>query len=126
MPIRNRRDRSLYAISRINLDQSEIALERLKQTVLIRLDNAARRVTSSWLRIEATKEARLLAEKSLVAEEKKLNLGVSRSFFVLELQGDLANAKSRETRATTDYFSAIANYELEKGTILEAYGIASY
>jgi len=126
MPLPNRRDRSQYAISRIDLRQSEIGLDQLKQSILIRLDNAARNVTSSWDRIEATRAARLLAEKSLEAEEKKLNLGVSRSFFVLELQGDLANAQSRETRAITDYHSAVALYELEKGTILDTYGIESY
>lgn len=126
MPLPNRRDRSQYAISQIDLEQSEIGLEQLKQTILIRLDNAARRVTSSWERIKATREARLLAEKSLEAEEKKLNLGVSRSFFVLELQGDLASAQIRETRAITDYHIAVAEYELEKGTILETYGIESY
>jgi outer membrane protein len=68
----------------------------------------------------------VLAERSLEAEEKKLNLGASRSFFVLELQGELADAQIRETRAVTDYHSAVVLYELEKGTILEAYGIESY
>lgn len=126
MPLPNRRDRSQYALSKLDLKQAEIGLDQLKQRILLRLDNAARRVTSSWERIQVTREARLLAEKSLVAEEKKLNLGVSRSFFVLEQQGDLANAQVREMRAITDYFSAVANYELEKGTILEAYGISSY
>ena len=126
MPLPNRRDRSQYAISQIDLRQSEIGLDQLKQSILIRLDNAARQVASSWERIEVTRAARRLAEKSLEAEEKKLNLGVSRSFFVLELQGDLANAQSRETRAITDYHSAVALYELEKGSILDTYGIESY
>lgn len=126
VPIPNRSDRSQHAISRINLDQAEIGLEQIKQAILLRLDNAARRVESSWQRIEVTKEARSLAERSLEAEEKKLNLGASRSFFVLELQGDLANAQIRETRSMTDYYRAVAQYELERGTILESYDIAGY
>jgi len=126
IPIPNRSSRSQYAISRLNLSRSEIELEQLKQLILLRLDDAARRVSTSWLRIEATREARVLAERSLEAEEKKLNLGVSRSFFVLELQGDLANAQVRETRAITDYYTALARYELERGTILETYNIATY
>lgn len=126
MPFPNRRDRSQYAISQINLEQFEIGLEELKQTILIRLDDAARRVSTAWERIGATREARLLAERSLEAAEKKLNLGASRSFFVLELQGDLANAQSREMRAVTDFYSAVAEYEFEKGSILETYGIESY
>jgi outer membrane protein TolC len=54
MPIPNRRDRSQYAISQINLDQSKVGLEQLKQIILLRLDDAARRVGSSWERIQVT------------------------------------------------------------------------
>ena len=126
MPLPNRTDRAQYEVSRIDLEQAEIGIEELKQSILIRLDNAARRVTLSWQRIEVTREARELTEKSLEAEVKKFELGASRSFFVLEQQRDLANAQIREKRAITDYHIYLARYELEKGSILEVYGISSY
>jgi outer membrane protein TolC len=63
--------------------------------------------------------ARDLAEKSLDAEEKKLKVGLSTNYFVLEFQEKLANARSMEVKAKIDYILSMGRLERAMGTSLE-------
>ena len=70
-----------------------------------------------------TRRAREFARRSLKAEERKLQLGTSQVFFVLDLQEDLANAEVREKSAVAEYNKAIADYELLRGSLLDNWGV---
>lgn len=122
-PILNRGERAAKDIARLNLRREELEYERIEQVVTIQLDNGARRLDTEWKRIKVTQRARELAELSLKAEERKLQLGTSQVFFVLDLQEDLANAEIREKAAIAEYNKAIADYELLRGSLLENWGI---
>ena len=52
---------------------------------------------------DAAKASRVLQEKKLDAERKKLEVGLSTNYFVLQYQDDLAQAQSRELLYITDY-----------------------
>jgi outer membrane protein len=122
-PLFNRSRDAQRAIAHLRRNQTTLTKRHLEQRILLDLDDAATGVIAAWQRVEATREARVLAEKSLEAEEKKLRIGTSSTFVVLRLQGDLASAEIRELAAVVDYFTAIASYESARGTTLEAYGL---
>lgn len=124
IPLPNRSNRAQAAQTLLQIDQASVDLEQLKQAIYLDLDTAAFTVESSWQRIDAARQARRVVQRSLEAEEKKLKAGRSSSFFVLDLQEDLANATIREIAATTDFVKSKAIYERESGVILERNGIA--
>jgi hypothetical protein len=84
-------------------NQAELKIQQAEQAIRLELDNASIQLEADWDRIQAARLARELAEKSLEAEEKKLQAGTSTTFMVLRLQGDLAVAEIQETNALTDY-----------------------
>jgi outer membrane protein TolC len=120
-PNRSRSAEKVQAYLRRN--QAEMGLQQLEQNIRLELDNAATQLTADWDRIKAARLARELAEKSLEAEEKKLQAGTSSTFVVLRLQGDLANAEIREINALTDYAISQAQYHRVRGRILDQHGI---
>ena len=123
IPITHRSARAQRAMATIELRQSELELERIRQAVLLQLDNEAFRVKSNWDRMRSSQHNRELAEQSLLAEEKKLKAGRSTSFFVLDQQQRLADAQLQEIRSRIDYFKSLSSYQKENGTLLKAYAI---
>ena len=65
-----------------------------------------------------------LQRKTLEAEQRKFENGMSTSFEVLRIQTDLSDAQLAEIRAILDYTKALADFERAKGTLLEARGLA--
>ena len=73
--------------------------------------DAARQLVANSKRVDATKAARVLAERRLEAEEKKFAAGMSTSFVVFQAQRDLAQARSNELRAVLDYNKSQVDFE---------------
>ena len=62
-------------------------------------------------RIDTTRAARDLAEQRLDAERKRLEVGISTSFLVIQAQRDLAQAKTRELAAILAYDLALVDFD---------------
>jgi len=122
-PLLNREARAARAAARIAEDRSQLAVERLKQSVAIEVDNAIRRIEAERERREWARQGRELAAASLQAEERKLQVGASTTFVVLELQEDLASAQVRAFRADAEYNIALARYWQAIGATLERAGV---
>jgi len=58
------------------------------------------------------------AEAALAAEQKKLQNGLSTSFFVLQLQETLTAARTTEALALADYNKALAQLAFAEGSTL--------
>lgn len=123
VPLFNRTRSANYQRALLLRNDADLEVAQLEQSIRLELENAADQVRRDWLRIEAARTARELAQKSLEAEEKKLQAGTSSTFVVLRLQGDLALAESRETNALADYATSVAAYHRVTGRILDAYRI---
>ncbi|MEX0330807.1 MAG: TolC family protein [Puniceicoccaceae bacterium] len=123
VPFPNRTRSAEKTQAYLRRNQAELGIQQLEQDIRLELDNAATRLTADWERIRAARTARELAEKSLAAEEKKLQVGTSTTFVVLRLQGDLANAEIREINALADYRVSLARYNRARGRILDTYNI---
>ena len=73
--------------------------------------DSGRQLVANSKRVEATRAARVLAERRLEAEEKKFAAGMSTSFEVFQAQRDLAQARSTALRAVLDYAQSQVDFE---------------
>ena len=99
------------ARTRIEKTQSDLALRQLELEVATQVRDAARQLEANAKRVEATRAARVLAERRLEAEEKKFAAGMSTSFEVFQAQRDLALARNNELRAVLDYNQSQVDFE---------------
>ncbi|MBN1221701.1 MAG: TolC family protein [Candidatus Aminicenantes bacterium] len=108
--------RAQYAQARVNMEKKQLELQYKEQQAFLEIRNAVRTVQTNFKRINAYKIARELAEKKLEAEEKKLKVGLTTNYIVLQQQRDLATARSNELRAITDYILSQAALDKAMGT----------
>lgn len=119
IPLNTFLSRAQQAQARIDFEQTTLRLKNQKQQVLLEIRNAVRAVETDYKRVQAYRAARELAEKKLEAEEKKLKVGLTTNYVVLQYQRDLADAKSAELRAIIDYNLALAQLDRAMGISLE-------
>jgi outer membrane protein TolC len=122
-PIGNRTAKANSAIASLTREKSELAVQNIEQTVRVDVRTAVRNVESGAERITAAHSNTVLQQKTVEAEQKKLENGMSTSFEVLRIQTDLSDAQLAEIRAVLDYNKALADLERAKGTLLEARGL---
>jgi outer membrane protein TolC len=137
-PMGNRQAKAEYSQRKLELRQALLRLKNLEQAILVQVPDvvreldpdrmgvreAVRQIDTDIKRVKATRASKVLAERKLDAEEKKLEVGISTNFQVLEFQEDLAVAESNETRAIIDYNRSLINLERAKGTILQTNNIS--
>jgi len=119
IPIGNRQARSQYTRRRLEIQQAKMDINNLELQIFEEVRNAVRQIQTDTKRVHATKVARILAQKQLEVEEKKLEVGMSTSFFVLDFQEKLSVALSNEAQAITDYNKSLAELYRILGTTLE-------
>jgi HAE1 family hydrophobic/amphiphilic exporter-1 len=98
---------------RAKLEQAQAA-ERLKGAqarAIQQIRDAGWKIDMNAKRIETTRAARELAEQRLDAERKRLEVGMSTSFLVIQAQRDLAQAKTNELGAVLAYDLALVDFE---------------
>jgi len=118
IPVADLVSRSNYAVARTELAQSLAKQKALEQQALLEVTEAVNNIATYAKSVEAYRVAREFAEKNLEAENRKLALGLSSNYFVLEAQDRLANARSNELRALVNYNLALARLEKVLGTSL--------
>jgi HAE1 family hydrophobic/amphiphilic exporter-1 len=91
--------------------QQDINQRSLEFSIVSQVRDAARTLVSNSKRVDATRAARVLAERRLDAEEKKFAAGMSTSFQVFQAQRDLSTARNNELRAVLDYTQSQVDYE---------------
>lgn len=124
LPIADLVSRANYAIARVGLEQSQARLKTQEQQVYLEVSDAVLSIETDAKRVQAYRIARELAEKRLEAETKKLAVGLTTNYFVLQYQEELANARSMEIKALIDYNLSLARYEKVTGRSLESRHIA--
>ncbi len=123
IPVNTIFSRAQFAQAKMNFKQAKLRLQNEEQQAFLDIRNAVRMVKSSYERVLAYKAAKELADKTLKAEEKRLSVGLSTNYTVLQYQRDLADAINNEIRAIIDYNLALASLERALGTTLESKGI---
>ena len=107
--------RAQFVQARASLNQAKLRLEEMEQQIFLEVSNALQGVQTDYKRILAYKAAKELAQKKLEAEEKKLRVGLTTNYLVLQYQRDLATARSSELRAIIDYNLSLARLNRAMG-----------
>jgi len=115
--------RAEFVRARMELDKSRVERENSRRQVLLEVRDAVRDVETNAKRVDAYRVSRDFSEKRLAGEVKKLNVGLTTNYFVLQFQEDLANARSLEIKALIDYNLALARLEKATGVSLESHSI---
>jgi len=123
VPIPNNTGQGDLQAAKLEVARQLVELKRLEQSILVEADNAAGQVETASKRIDAAKQARLLAAETLAAGETRLRAGIATTFEILQFQRDLATAAISEIRAMADYNIAVARYHQATGTTLTRHGI---
>ena len=97
--------------ARLQRTQAQATRRSLEVRIATEVRDAGRNVIMNLQRVEATGEARRLAERRLEAEQRKFEVGLSTSFFVFQAQRDLALARSNEARAMLDYIRSLVDFD---------------
>lgn len=123
IPLGNRAGRGAYHRAKLTKREMEERLKKVEQAVMMSVHLAVRNVETNRVLVESNKQARKLQEANVVAEEKRLKLGVSTSWRVLQVQTDYTMAKTMELQARIAYEKALIDLYLAQGTLLENLGI---
>lgn len=112
-----------YAIDQLQLRQSQLTSAKSRKQVEVDVRNAVIAIEQARARYEAARENRILAAQLLEAEQKRLRLGASTPFNVVQQQRDLTIARSGEISAMVAYRNAHLALERSLGTVLQSNGI---
>jgi len=124
IPLANTSARNAYKIEKLRKEQSDLAVKRIEQIVMIQIEDAIAAARSNFERVGASRKARLTAEEALNAEEIKLEKGKSTNFEVLTLQKRLTDARLEEIRALTAYNISLANIAWREGQVIQRHKIS--
>jgi len=119
IPIGNRAARARRISAEHALKQAKLQLQREKHNVGVEVRQAVRSVATNLRLVDANRATRELREKTLADEQTRYEVGVSTSYRVLEMEENLAEARSSELRAVVDYRKALVALDLADGSILE-------
>jgi outer membrane protein len=111
--------RNNYRAARLTKEQIALQLKQLQQHILIEVENDIAVATSSFQRVQATRQARIYAQATLDAGQTKLQNGRITSFEVLSYQRGLTAARSAEIGALVAYETALAQLSQAEGATLK-------
>lgn len=123
VPVQNRTARAQSAIADAAVERGKMQLRELELQVLANVRDTARLVQTASKSLNSARVSSKLAEKNLDAEHKRYDNGMSTSYQVLEIQEDLAAARSREVRALANYRKALVVFQRSTATLLEERGV---
>jgi outer membrane protein TolC len=110
-PIGTSTSEANLAKARLEYSQAQTQLRNTELQIATEVRDAGRQVQTNRQRVDTSRAARELAERRLEAEEKKFAAGIQTSFFVFQAQRDLAQARTNEVKAISDYNKSLVDYE---------------
>jgi outer membrane protein TolC len=123
IPLNTIISRAELASARVSMDQAKLRLKELEQQIFLEVSAAVNSVQTDYKRAQAYEAARELADEKLAAEEKRLRVGLTTNYQVLQFQRDLANALGQELRAIVDYNLSSARLDRVLGTTFQSRNI---
>lgn len=99
------------AQSRLQRQQGMTNLDQLQMGIATQVRDAARQVETTLRRVDATRKSRELSQRRYEAEQKRMTVGLSTTFQLVQAQRDLATARQSELSAVIDYNRALVNFE---------------
>jgi outer membrane protein TolC len=119
LPLRNRIAQADVTRDEILLRQSQVLQQQLRKQAQLEVEDALIAMRRARASYDAAVETEKLQQQSLDTEQAKFDVGASTSFFIIQYQSYLAQAKSTVVVAKSAYLKARAALERATGTILE-------
>ncbi len=124
LPFHNRIAEADLARDELQVKQSQIRARQLQNQARLEVEDALMAMRRARASYEAAAQARILQQQSLDAEQSRFEVGASTSFFVIQYESMLAQARSTEVAARSSYVKARAALARATGTILDDNGIS--
>lgn len=119
LPLRNRVAQADAVRDELQLRQTQVRSRQLRNQVQLEVEDALIAMRRSRAAYEAAVETTQLQEESLRMEQLKFSEGASTSFFVIQYQSYVAQARSTEVAAESAYVKARAALQRAVGSILD-------
>ena len=116
----DRRTRLAASIGRIKATRA-VADARRELDITVR--RAAERVRAGHRRTRLAAEALALAREKVRIEEGKLRLGLTSTYHMGRVRGELVTAETREVGARIDYLNALSDLARIEGSVLAVWNI---
>jgi len=110
-PIGRSSEEAASARAKLERQQAEERLKSSESKAIQQVRDAGWKIDMNAKRIATTRAARELADQRLDVERKRFEVGLSTSFFVIQAQRDLAQAKANELAAILAYDLALVDFE---------------
>ncbi|MBW3565742.1 MAG: TolC family protein [Acidobacteria bacterium] len=123
MPVRNIGARAEARRAELEMRRLAQSEEQLRQDIAVEVRQALRDIERFERQIEAARAAREAAEQNVDAERKRFDNGMTTNFNVLEVQQELADARSREIAAQVNFQKAVSFFHRSVGNLLQYHGI---
>jgi len=123
MPLENTSARANYRKAKMDAYKSLWKLRSLEQKIILEVKETRRSLEVNRQKILTSEATRRLAEQQLEAEQKRLSLGLSTNYQVLQMEEDFRNAQINALRAMTEYWKSEVKLQKATGTLLEKTGV---
>ena len=117
-PLKNRTAQADVVRDELQVRQTEVRMKQLQNQVRLEVENALVALQRARASYDAAVETRQLQEEALAAEQERYAVGASTSFFVIQYQRDLAQARSSEVIAEGNYAKSRAALDRATGATL--------
>jgi outer membrane protein TolC len=124
VPLRNRIAKADQERTELEYRQSQVYFEELRKKIRIEVRNARYALEQGASRVQAARQARDLAQKTLNIMQQEQKLGAGSNQQTLSAENDLAQAESALVDAETAYEKARIELRRATGSILDDYGIS--
>lgn len=118
-PLGNRAAENEYRKNRLKLEQASLRLRNQEELVANEVRSAVRAVGANYKQLEVADRGRAFAEERFKAFVRKAEVGLATNKDVLDVENDLATAKSNQIKAQVAYANAITQLWKVTGELLE-------
>jgi len=123
LPIRNRAAEAQNATAQLNQRQQEVQYRQTQSTIVLNVRQTLITLEQDRAAIAAAQEARIYAQQSYDDEVKRLQLGTSTAFTVVQKQQLLTVAEGTELRDRINLIEAELNFNQAMGRTLDVHNI---
>lgn len=117
IPLGNHAARGAYSQTKASRHEAELVVGSIRQAIQLDVQQAYTALRASEKQVSAAEKALDYREKSLAAENDKLENGLSTSFFILQRQDELDQARTALIQAQVDHRKALTNLQRAMGVL---------
>lgn len=123
IPVGFKKEKAQLAIAKLNLEKAMLTLKNTENTVYSEVKQVIKELETNRKLAEANRISVELYEQKLRAEEKKLSVGLSTNFQVLQYLSQYTDAQNRALQSQISYKLTLSRMNKILGRTLKAFNI---